>query len=345
MKLLPIEGKANLNLYRHPKTGTIYFYQYKRGRRVQKSLRTDNLTLARRLSDDLRLKLLGSKNFKSTKKLVEDLFPEWIERKSVSCRPGTITSMRASWKHLKPAIGPMLPDEIDENWWEGTYIPEKRLQTTRHRKFFNDRKWLSMFLLYLKREGLIEKAPRLINPDPEREAGRAITDKEAERLIQGSDGDLRIQILMAYTMGMRWGEILGLEWDRVDFEKGSIKLRALDTKIKKPREFAMSRPVRMLLRGKFKTASGRYVFPQKGSANLPRKRDGMKTEWDNLKAKQKVFCRFHDLRHSFLTKAFKTTTNPALICHYAGLSLEEAERTYLHFDLDDTRGVAGLIKI
>jgi len=346
MKLISIPGKANANLYRHPTTGIIYVRMYKEGKgRLEKSTGTDKLSDARIIADDLKFKFLGKKNPRQGQSLCGELFEEFIEQKSIKSQ-GTINSIRASWKHLKPYIEGMLPEEINEVWWEKIYIPKKRIETHKNRKFFNDHKWLRMFLLSLQRQGVIERRPNLVNPDPERDAGRVYSDKEIERLLAHADGDLKLQIKMAYTMGMRWGEILGLTFDRIDVLRGTIKLRAEDTKIRKQRIFAISDSVRDELVERKKISESLYLFPMKDDPTRPRKRDGMKTQWENCKKNAGVTGRFHFLRHTFLTKAFKSPgANPALICHYAGLSLEEAQKTYLHFTVEDTRAVASIVEL
>lgn len=56
------------------------------------------------------------------------------------------------------------------------------------------------------------------------------------------------------------------------------------------------------------------------------------------------FAQNDDLRHTFLTKAFKAPgANAALICTYAGLTLEVAQEVYLHLNENDTAAVAELV--
>jgi hypothetical protein len=64
--------------------------------------------------------------------------------------------------------------------------------------------------------------------------------------------------------------------------------------------------------------------------------------WKN-QAGVSVKKKFHWLRHTGLTNAFRRQKLAAAqICFFAGLSLEEAQKTYLHFDEDDLRGVENL---
>jgi len=54
-------------------------------------------------------------------------------------------------------------------------------------------------------------------------------------------------LLTAYQLGERFGEIVGLIWDRVDLKRGFITLCALDTKTKTPRQVPLTSDVRATL--------------------------------------------------------------------------------------------------
>lgn len=346
MRLDKVKAKGCENLYRHPKTGIIYFRQYRTGfGEMCRSTRTASLELAKKAADEMRLSFLKQEVRAALPKSALELFDQWIERKRVANKSaGTITSILASRKHLEPYLYVMLPDQLTALWWEAIYIPESRLRSGAGRKFFNDRKWLKSFLIQMKHDGVIKQVPNLINPDPPLDAGKVFTNEEVGLLINCSSDYLRLAILMASTMGMRRGEIFGLKWDRIDMSKMIISLRAEDTKTRKARSFAMTLGMHDELNAwRARNASG-FVFPSRDSIYRPMDKDGFRTAWDNLKSRFDIAGRFHDLRHTFLTNAFKAPgANAALICHYAGLSLEVAVRTYLHFNEEDSRLVAGLV--
>jgi len=342
MKLEKILGKANAGLYRHPKTGIIYICTSKVGKgRIQKSTRTTNLTEARLTADDIKFKFLGKRNPTAGRKLNKELFADFLKTKEIKS-PATYRRIKLCWRHFEYFLADAGPEDITEQWWESVYIPVKRGEQP-DRKFFNDRKTLRMYLLSLHRQGVIDRIPNLIDPDPERKSGKVFNDKEISALLAEANEDLKLQILMAVTMGMRKGEILLLALERIDAKRRIISLKAEDTKVRKARSFAISDAVWPLLEPRLRHPSG-FLFPSRTGEAKPVDRGGNQTAWDGARNRAKVRGRFHDLRHTFLTKAFKTPgANAALICHYAGLSLEEAERTYLHFDVEDTRAIAKLV--
>lgn len=343
MKLEKIKARGVDGLYRHPKTGIIYYRKYSKATgEICKSTYTTILEDAKRLAKEFVDKPVHKPRGQT---LALDHFDLWLERReNTGASQGTLTSIRASRAHLAPFLEVMLLEEITSLWWETEYISKVREKTHAKRKFFNDRKWLTSFMIQMQSDGAIVRAPKFVNPDVKTAVGKVFTDEQVGDLLNFAKGDdLRLAILMGVTMGMRRLEVFALRCDRVDLKSKVIKLRAEDTKTRKARSFAISPACWPLIQARCKPGAF-WVFPSADDKSKPLHKDGFRTAWSNLKRSQGITGRFHDLRHTFLTKAFKAPgANPALICHYAGLSLEEAERTYLHFTPEDTRAVAGLV--
>lgn len=342
MKLVPVPKKAHL--YRDDTTQVIYFRKFKKGYgEIKKSLQTTVI----REAEDKALEILKSffgekpKESKYIRKLFSDEWADFLSLQVVKA-PSTYERVESSGRlHLLPFFGELFTHEVNEVAWE-RYIVYGYSVSPEY-KFFNDRKHLRMFCAHLHKQGKIERIPEFRTPDPETDAGKVYSRDELKRLLDHANNDLRLQILMGLTQGMRVGEILSLEYSQVDIEKGSIFLPAKKTKTRKAREFSMSPEVWDLMVIKKADAVGTAVFPTRDNPNKTVARGGNKTAWKNCRKNAGVEGRFHDLRHTFLTHAFKASPNPALICHYAGLSLEVAVRTYLHLNLDDTKKVASLV--
>jgi integrase len=344
VKLEKITARGVNNLYRHPKTGIIYFRKYQKGAgEIFRSTRKIKLEDAKSVVEQFKNSAVQPRA--ATPLLALELYDEWVESKrTLGKSKNTITSLLATRKHIESYFEFMLPDEITSEWWTKKYIPEIRAKTHLQRKFANDCKWINSFTLELHRTGRLTVRHALKNPDIKTTVGKNFSDEDIAALIHHAQNDsLRLAILMAATMGMRRLEIFALRKDRVDARKRVIRLRDEDTKIRKARSFAVSAAVWEMLKPRL-VGSGPWVFPSSGDENKPLHKDGFKTAWTNLRKITDVQGRFHDLRHSFLTRAFKAEgANAALICHYAGLSLEVAQKVYLHFDEEDTRAVAGLV--
>ena len=353
MKEIPkrVKGAANHHLF---KRGDKYWVRAVRVGKapLNQSLFTENLTDARIARDNIMSAYLNKKLGYAGAKLVEDRFGAWLLHMEASTRKSTMVSIRNSWNnHLKAFFGELnLQDITEESWTQ--FVAWKRAQTVvrygktvsmANRKFFNDRKYLAMFLLWCVRQGYLDKVPVLKKVDPKIVKGKIFTDDEIERLFLHAEPNLHLQLLMGLTMGMRRGEILSLEWSQIDFKQGTIHLPALKTKINQERTFGISREVLPVLINRHERSNSPWVFPSPLDPTKQVGKDGNKSAWQSCRKAAKVSGRFHDTRHTFLTHAFKKAVNPALICKYAGLSLEEAQKTYLHFSTEDTRIVADLV--
>lgn len=338
---MKLEATKLPHIYRGS-SGMLYVRMFRREKKRElfRSLRTDKITDAKIKADRLIQEYLGLKGGNG-RQLVADVWEKFLalhENKAET----TYRSMEIQGRlHLNPFFGDSLIDEITEADWE-KYITHAR-KATPGRKLFNDRKYFSMLFKYAVNAKIISSRPFFRNPDPKTKAGKVFSDDEVQSLLKNADNDLRLKILMAVTMGMRRGEVINLEWDRVDLSKATIHLRACDTKIRKERTFAISKTVLKALIARKRSAQSDWVFPSHKNPKAPQ--GEFRKSWATCKAEAEVKGRFHDLRHTFLTRAFKTSANPALICFYAGLSLEVAQKIYLHFDVEDARNIAEIVKV
>jgi len=109
-----------------------------------------------------------------------------------------------------------------------------------------------------------------------------------QALIANCPEYLKPIVTVAVHTGMRRGEILGLEWDWIDFEKGIITLT--DTKNSETRIVSMDETVKVTLR----------AIERKGKLVFPVTVGKMKKDYDEAvkKAGLEDFT-FHDLRHTF----------------------------------------------
>jgi integrase len=363
MKLDPVTGRGCEYLKRHPESGIYYFRRFtKETGELTISLRTRDLADAKRKRDEIIGGANRARRRAKAGKTALERFDAWVARKrSANKSTGTITSILSSRNFFEKYLAEMMPSDITAEWWEEVFIPETKFlrfkpikvpgggygrqekKRTKPRKVYNDRKWMVSFLEQCLEDRLITKVPKLVNPDPPVDPGKVYTDEEVQLLLNmAQTEDLHLAILMAVTMGMRRGEIFGLRSNRVDSKAGMIRLKAEDTKIRKPRAFAIAPSCKEAILARART--GEWVFPGKSGPSSPVHKDGYMSAWKTLKKITGVEGRFHFLRHTFLTKAFRAPgSNAALICHYAGLSLEVAQKVYLHFNDDDSKQVAGLV--
>jgi integrase len=107
--------------------------------------------------------------------------------------------------------------------------------------------------------------------------------------------DLHALVLLAVETGMRCGEVLGLEWARIDLSRGIITLASRSTKSKRRRDIPMRQAVYDLLAAR-EDRTG-HVFSR-------REWDSYRTAFETIAAKVVTApegepLTFHGLRHHF----------------------------------------------
>jgi integrase len=163
---------------------------------------------------------------------------------------------------------------------------------------------------------------------------RVATPDEIDRLIEAAGPDVRPVIITALGTGMRRGEILALKWTDLDFVRGVITIRT--SKSGKPRRVPMSGNVAAALGAV--PRRGEHVFqnPETGrpvrdvkTAFLAACRRAKKDP-DDEKDPGIVGLRFHDLRHTFASRALELGADLVSVSKILGHSSIVMTAKYLH---------------
>ncbi len=167
---------------------------------------------------------------------------------------------------------------------------------------------------------------------------RVLDPDEFQRLQAHSASHLQAINLMAYQTGMRSGEILGLEWGRVDFKAGIIRLRPEDTKTEEPRLIPLTPELTDLLRALYKVRylHEDHVFLVKGQSV------------HSVKTAFKAACRraqiegfnFHDFRHTAVTNMRRAGIDHLTIMRITGHKTLVVFKRYNSFQEGDLREAA-----
>jgi integrase len=128
---------------------------------------------------------------------------------------------------------------------------------------------------------------------------RVLTEEEFKRLYQSASPHFKPILLCAYLTGMRRGEIAKLKWSDVDFERGYIYVK--ETKNNESRAIPIAKPLMDTLRELREKTTSEYVFTtHEGKPYVYP--DAWKRAWNTaLKRSGIGHCRFHDLRHTFVS--------------------------------------------
>jgi len=165
---------------------------------------------------------------------------------------------------------------------------------------------------------------------------RWLTRAEARRLIVCARqlgpraAHLPELIALAVHTGMRKGELLGLEWNQVDFVNGLIYLEARHTKSNRRRSIPLNQPARAALAVCQARFSGRFVF------------GGVKDVKRSFAHACRVAgienFRFHDLRHTFASWLVQAGAALPEVRDLLGHSSIEMTERYAHLAPERLRG-------
>jgi integrase len=139
---------------------------------------------------------------------------------------------------------------------------------------------------------------------------------------------LRPLVVLALNSGMRRGELLSLEWSRVDFDQRAIRITNAKSSAGN-RVIPMNTTVHTLLSGLAKGKTSPLVFPGNGTPGekLLDLKKGFK------KAVQRAGIqpiRFHDLRHSFATRLVRAGADIITVQQLLGHSKITMTERYAH---------------
>ena len=162
------------------------------------------------------------------KQTVGQFLTAWLEDVvKPSVRPNTYLSYAGVVnKHINPVLGKIRLTKLSPQHLQRFYREKQDEGLTRtvrlchsvlHRSLGQATKW-----------NLIPRNPAsLVDPPkvPQKEF-RPLSPEQAGRLLEAAEGDRFYALyVLAITCGLRQGELLGLTWENVDLDKGTLQVR------------------------------------------------------------------------------------------------------------------------
>jgi integrase len=208
---------------------------------------------------------------------------------------------------------------------------------------------LRAILNFAQRQNWISKNPfnsaaPLICKADEVQRERVLTFKEEELLLKACEVEtrkhLRPIIITAVDTGMRRGELLTLKWRNVNLTSRSIEIEAFNTKTARSRKVAMtSRLVTELSRlwGNSTEDPDSLVFGIKNNFK--------KSFLATCKAAGIQDLRFHDLRHTAITRMIEAGMQPAEVMRVSGHTTPAMMWRYLNANVDTARRAADALDV
>jgi len=298
-----------------------------------------NKTVAREMESAIKTRLLlGQEKSESAKPV---LFKEWaktyLELEAVKMLRTYQDRVEIVARQLVPFFGAKILSEIrpaDVEAYRGKRIKRNGTKAS-PQTINNDHIVLKHILNVAIRRGLLASNPaaRVPMPNPQNERDRVLTEEEWERLYHVAKPHLKPVLILAYQLGQRMSEVIGMTWDRVDLKRGFITLRSIDTKTKTARQVPLTPDVRITLQGMAKVRSlhSRHVFLYKGEP-LRDFRTAFRTA---MKEAGVSGFRFHDLRHCAATNLRRAGVDTTTAMQIVGHTSPQMWKRYNHIQEAD----------
>jgi integrase len=311
------------------------------GRQVRRSTGTSDKRLAEAILAKVRVQIVEGRFLESCEEqehTFKDMMDRYVKERAVLKAPKSRQRDHAALGHLLPVLGEKLlahitPKVMAHYKAQRRIEPaapatiNKELQLVRHAFNLAMREWEWCRTNPMHRVSL----ERVHN-----EVDRWLTNNEEDRLMAAASPWLREIIVFALNTGMRQGEILRLQWQDVDFSRGTLIV--MQSKNGMRRTIPLNAKVYELLSAK-QAASGLASGPV------------FKTPLGNLLQVRflvREFCearnragipdfRFHDMRHTFATRLVQRGVDLYKVQRLLGHKTNLMTQRYAHHSPESLR--------
>ena len=179
-------------------------------------------------------------------------------------------------------------------------------------------------------------------PKPDAKPSKHLPNEANRRTRYGPHDTGAIRLLL--LTGCRLNEVLTLEWDHVDFERGVLRLPDSKTGRK---DVVLNAPALAVLEDLRVRRLGRYVVAGKGGLSgkgEDRPRADLKKPWDAIRTRAGIAdVRIHDLRHTHASFGAGAGLGLPLLGKLLGHRSPLTTNRYAHLDNDPLRRASNVI--
>lgn len=196
-----------------------------------------------------------------------------------------------------------------------------------------------------ERRGIVltNPAKKVPLPDPGNERDRVLTPEEWDSLYSVAPVHLKPILLIAFQLGMRWGEIMSLTWDCVDIQRGFLRVLGAKSKTGEGRTIPLTPEIKAMLTqlAKVRHLNTNHVFLYEGQP-IRRIKRSFKTACKRAGLSD---LRFHDLRHCAATNLRRAGVDTITAMKIVGHKSEKMHRRYNSVSEEDLTKAAGKLNV
>jgi integrase len=340
------------NLFRNPLTGIHYVRIRRKGKQpLFESLDTKNRRIAFDARDQKVREYLGFNQKKIQNRLIKDEHTDFMNAYIVTVKPTTYRRTENSFDHhIIPYWGLKCLDEVTPQSWQ-EYLSEEikkslNPKTGISRELSNDWKAMSMLLSFaVKNKRLIAK-PELFNPKRVSDISKEYSDEEIEALMAAASDDLRLIIYMAVKVGPRDTEILNLKWSDIDFKQKTIRFGGGKGGEKTGvRRSIAPDSLLAILKARKEQSRSEFVIHQKRDPSKTVAPSARDINWARTRLRAGVTGRFHDLRHTAITRMLRAKMPINWVSKQVGSSVRTISKVYDKMQIHEVPQIADAVTL
>ena len=350
-------GKDVLGKDGKPKREGPWFIQYPYTRDPQTGrikYRTEKISFSKKKAESIfraKLDAFQEKEKLGTKLDYEITLNElldWGLEQEVMQAKASASDDAARSKMLREVLGDFKAVQISPLMVDNFRIKMKRTKSERTQKDYSGttiNKMISLArrIYYLALdEGIVKTNPFARRGTfKEEPKGKYVPDAEFRAILDHLPEFLKPVMVTAYLTGMRRGEIIDLDWSRVNLFGGFLDLTSEDTKTEEPRRiyFNAARELKdVFIRAeRHRRPKQNHVFATPDGKPVPTRYTERYFKKACEKAKVGPY-RIHDLRHTFNTNMIKAGVNKVVIMKLTGHKTDKMFTRYSHLDKEQGEG-------
>ena len=271
---------------------------------------------------------------------LRDFIGEYFDYYRANRRPRSVERHETSWVSLQPVFGNKRLSEITSLDLERYRQRRQRVgksDVTINRELALMRNVYSMAMEWGKAEKNPVKGVKLARENNDRI--RYLSYDEEDRFVAACKGPLRPVVITAINTGCRKSELLSLTWDDVDFERGTVSVRAGYAKNGESRSIPMNEVLRKTLEeivGEGAVFRSRTGQPYKSIDTA---------FYSAVKRAEIEDFHFHDLRHTFASRLVMAGVDLPTVKELMGHKDIKMTLRYAHLSDDHKQKAVNLLNV